>query len=251
MEEESLQVLGETESSHFWPQTKIRIVHALISRYIGQMQQSMRLLDIGCGNGILMQFLSAKYPHIQCTGIDGHPVALQLARQRVPDARLVLQDFMRINEWDPKNQYDVITLLDVIEHLDDPVQFLQLLKNRLVANGILIVSVPAFMQLWSERDEFLGHRKRYTKRSLQNEMHAAGWRVQHCNYAYSFMFLPVYVMRKIMYPFIRYSGQKMEASELRAIPLVNGVLRTIGAIEAKLQTKIPMPWGTSVVCIAH
>ena len=250
MEEASLQVLGETEERHFWSQTKVRIVHQILREFSKVTCGSkFSLLDVGCGNGILMQFLSKKLPNLHCTGIDGHAIALKLARERVPHARLILQNFLRISKWNQREKYDAVTLLDVIEHLDNPIQLLQSLRKHVASNGILVVSVPAFQSLWSKRDVFLGHRKRYTKKVLMTEMHAAGWEVVHCNYAYSFMFFPVYLLRKILFSFISCSGQNIEASELQVVPIFNRVLYVLGVLEAKLQTKFPIPFGTSLYCV--
>ena len=198
-----------------------------------------------------MQFFDRRWPGARCTGIDGYLSALLVARERVPDARLLLLDLLQADAWIGNEKFDVITLLDVIEHLDEPVSLLKNLTRHSKQGGLLVVSVPAFPVLWSKRDVFLGHRKRYTKKHLLTELQTAGWEVLHCSYGFSFMFFPVFFLRKILFPFKKIDGQSIEASELRVVPVINAILRAIGMIEARVQGKVSVPFGTSLFCVAR
>jgi len=57
-------------------------------------------------------------------------------------------------------------MLDVLEHLDDDAGALDWVAMHLAPGGIAVVTVPAFQMLWSELDEIVHHRRRYTPRQL-------------------------------------------------------------------------------------
>ena len=229
MDAASLEVLSDSEAEHFWPKTKMRFVQQLLKKFLPQPQGgTFQFLDVGCGNGTMVQSLSKKWKNADCTGIDGYLSALFIARKRSSHARFILMDLLKMSTWKNECTFDAITLLDVIEHLDDPVSLMKNLVPSLKENGILIISVPAFQSLWSERDVFLGHRKRYTRKMLHAELQEAGYEVLHCNYGYSFMFFPVFLLRKILFPFKKLDGQQMEVNELKVIPLINDIFRLNG-----------------------
>jgi len=70
--------------------------------------------------------------------------------------------------------YDVVLLLDVIEHLDDDVAGLRAARRCLRDEGLLVVAVPAYPSLWSAHDVALGHRRRYTAIELRRVVELAG-----------------------------------------------------------------------------
>ncbi|NND69789.1 MAG: hypothetical protein HKN19_19520, partial [Halioglobus sp.] len=85
-----------------------------------------------------------------------------------------------------------ILLLDVIEHLPDPVAFLASLQEAYPDLENVIVTVPARRELWSHYDEFFGHYRRYTLSMLDEHGKALGWGQERGGY---FFRLPYIVMR--------------------------------------------------------
>lgn len=67
----------------------------------------------------------------------------------------------------PSGIFDIVVLLDVIEHVADDLHFLQVnVQSKLAEDGMVLISVPAHPSLFSEHDEFLGHHRRYTRRQI-------------------------------------------------------------------------------------
>jgi SAM-dependent methyltransferase len=164
---------------------------------------------------------------------------------------LVVGDLTNLDpSWFPRT-YDVVTLLDVLEHLDNPAQVLQQVKSLLAPGGILIATVPAMQSLWSDRDAFLGHRRRFSCWDFSTLVQSAGLSVQHRNYLFSFLFAPAYIHRKILSSFLNKKGSEVEADELKVIPGVNGLLRAAGAIDVQWSLRWPLPFGTSTYCVAQ
>ena len=59
--------------------------------------------------------------------------------------------------------FDAVTMLDVLEHLDDDINSAKAAADLLKPGGILLCTVPAYPWLWAKRDEHHQHKRRYTK----------------------------------------------------------------------------------------
>lgn len=246
---DSLDALERAEETHFWTRTKRRLTAALVRRYVQKGDPA--IVDIGCGNGSLIASLERLFPRGRFCGVDGYAEALANARKRSATARLILGDITRLESIGDAGTYDAATILDVLEHLDEPERTLEGLKPWLRDGGIVIASVPAHMLLWSDRDVFLGHRKRYAKHELTGLLRRCGYRVLHANYLFAPLFLPALVSRKLLAPLRGRTGKDMEATELRPMPILNGAMTAIEAAEVRWSLSLPVPFGTSVYCVAR
>jgi SAM-dependent methyltransferase len=94
-------------------------------------------------------------------------------------------------------RFDVVTLLDVLEHLDDPTGALRALAGRLHDRGCLVISVPAYQWLWGPHDDLHHHKRRYTARRLHRELQAAGLQVEYMSYA-NFLLFPMAVLQRLI-----------------------------------------------------
>jgi hypothetical protein len=84
----------------------------------------------------------------------------------------------------PAKQYSLILMLDVLEHLEHPVGALQHALDLLVPKGIVIVTVPAFMTLWTNHDVLNHHLTRYTKQRFREVARRSGLAIQEDRYFY-------------------------------------------------------------------
>lgn len=179
--------LYELETDHWWHIAKRRTALALLRRFSGE---APKILDVGCGTG---QNLLAFRQLGSAAGIDVEAEAIKFCRQRG------LKDVRQGSSYDipaEDNSYDVITLLDVLEHTDDH-RSLREIFRALKPGGVILISVPAFPWLWSRWDEVLHHRKRYTKRSLLTLLRRHGFQPLFAGYAYSFLLPPVWIVRRL------------------------------------------------------
>jgi SAM-dependent methyltransferase len=136
----------------------------------------------------------------------------------------------------------VVTLLDVIEHIEDSGSFLRAVFDRMEPGGSLVVTVPALQWAFSSWDTELGHYRRYSKKSLRTELEAAGFIVDNVGYLFPEM-LPLLPIRKLR------RAQRESADFPELSPWLNHVGYLISSTTARLSRV--WPGGTSVAAVAH
>ena len=147
------------------------------------------LLDMPCGDGSLTALMA---PHFQrVVGLDASSKHLALAKNNLPDAEL---HEALIEDFETDERFDTITMLNVLEHVNDPVGVLRKASGLLADDGVLLVHVPnayavnrrlaVLMGTLTECEELspfdinvAGHRRSYSLRSLCTDIEQAGLRV--------------------------------------------------------------------------
>ena len=140
---------------------------------------------------------------------------------------------------------EVVCLLDVIEHLVDPLPALHEAARILSPGGRLVVNVPAHTWLWSAADESLGHIRRYTRSSLRAELAEAGLEPVLLSHVFSWLVLPVWVTRRMA------SGGDAELGLDRTSFVIDRAAMVLTALERALLGRVSTPLGTSVLCVAR
>jgi SAM-dependent methyltransferase len=149
------------------------------------------------------------------------------------------------------NSFDLVLALDVIEHIDDDVHALTECRRILRPGGLIIVTVPAFMWLWSPWDEALGHRRRYTAFMLTEAMRRAGLAVHKMTYTFFFVF-PIAVLVRGIKRLIQKSASYYSSDFIPIPGILNRALIQVGRLERWIITKLncSLPFGLSVISCA-
>ena len=161
-------------SRHPWELTRARFFCKLLAA-AGTLGGESRVLDVGAGDGYVARELVAAMPHggeVVC--FDTH-----YSEQHLDELTLELGATSRIHftRESPDGVFDVILLLDVIEHVGDDRAFLEgLLRDRLRQGGTALLSVPAWPALYTRHDLFLGHYRRYRPAELHRLLAQVGLR---------------------------------------------------------------------------
>jgi SAM-dependent methyltransferase len=162
---------SEPFQRHPWEIARARFFRDLLSR-LGASDRPGRVLDVGAGDGYLARELIAAMPAgSSAVCFDPHYTDAQLAG--IGDGAGV--SFTRQR---PPGPFEVILLLDVIEHVADDRGLLVQSMSALAEGGLLLVSVPAYLSLYTRHDLFLGHHRRYRPAQLRALAEAAGLRIQ-------------------------------------------------------------------------
>ncbi len=182
-----MQATFAVDERHWWYRGRRRVIRAELDKL--SLPAGARVLDAGCGSGRTLQEL---VDYGQATGIELNPEAAELARSR-GHGKVEVGSLDRLPWGDAT--FDLITCLDVIEHVPDDVGALLELLRVCRPGGWLLVTVPAHQALWSRHDEANHHHRRYSRASLRGAALAAGWKVMRMSAFNSLLFAPAAVIR--------------------------------------------------------
>lgn len=240
MQDELFDQMYDLESRHWWFRAKRRIAHALLDRFAPA--PNGRVLDVGCGCGMMLAELAARGR--QVSGLDPNDKAIAYCAARgVAVLKGILPDAARTSG----ERFDVVLLLDVIEHIDDDRAALESAMSLLRPGGVAVVMVPAWPALFSLHDERHGHRRRYTRRGLRALVGGLpGVRVEMLSFMNCALF-PLAALSRLAGKLVGGKG----SAELR-VPWtpVNRLFETLFAAEAsRLARGRALPWGLSLVTV--
>lgn len=240
--------LFEKEGTYWWNVTKRETVLSLLgSPPLHSGPKAQRLaVDIGCGTGYTAMVFQS---HFRMVGADVSRDALRLSQGRGL-THLCQIDMTEFSLPFKSDSFDLVFALDVIEHIEDDVRALKECGRILKDSGLLIVTVPAFMALWSPWDEALGHRRRYNALTLSQTGQKAGLSIKRLSYMFFFVFPMAVLIRSVKRLLQR--NAKRYSSDFIPIPgPLNHLLIGIGRLEQWLLTKLNLnfPWGLSVISV--
>jgi len=233
------RIFFEIQNKHWWFSSKRAIILETIARYTN-LNPSSTILDIGCGSGLMLNALEGLG---NTSGMDMSDDAIQFSQEIFRGG--IRKGYLPDNVPFPENQFDLITALDVIEHIDDDVQSLKTIKELLTATGTAIIPVPAYMVLWSHFDEINEHKRRYTLTELKNKLEQAGFRIEKISYYNTFLFPIAYVVRKLN----NFLGRNGVSDIEMPSDIMNNLLRRVFSSEKSLLRYCNFPFGVSVLAV--
>ena len=241
MHPQEFREMQALEESHWWYRGKRLLLETMLDR--AAPRAPARMLDIGCGTGGVLRGLARQGFTV---GVDRAEVALRFCREKGFTA-VVLGSAFELPF--ARASFDVCTMMDVLEHVDDEQALLAEARRVLRPGGALLVSVPAFAALWSQHDETLEHRRRYRKPELTAVVAKAGLRIEWSSYTNFFVFPPTLAWRLLR----RFAGLApgMRTDLFPTPAPLNAALVGTYRAEAALLRRLPLPFGVSVACVAR
>jgi 2-polyprenyl-3-methyl-5-hydroxy-6-metoxy-1,4-benzoquinol methylase len=239
--------LDRVERLHFWFVARREIVLETLRRAVPDLDHR-RLFDIGCGSGGLLEYLSGQGVAV-AGACDAYAESLHLVRGRLA-VPLVLVDEGRLPPLG--TGHDLLTLFDVLEHLDDDREMLRFLHSALTPAGVLVLTVPAHPFLFDERDELACHRRRYRRAELREKLEGAGFAVRRLTHFGASLVAPLVALHALtrLVPESRRRSRERQALEFRLVPVVNDVLGAALALERRVLRVSSLPFGSSIIAVA-
>jgi SAM-dependent methyltransferase len=199
------------------------------------------VLDVGCGTGTNATVLRAHGRRV--FGVDYRPEGLRAAHgEQRRDAVFVQASATHLPFVD--GAYDLVTALDVLEHVDDKAALDEILRV-LRPGGSILITVPAMPWLWSVRDDEAGHLRRYRRRALIELLSGCGLELQRVTYYQCFLF-PLVLVRVL-----RPKSAAARDHEEQPSRMLNSVLCWVNRAEVGLTRFVSWPFGSSLVAVCR
>jgi len=242
MNAEEYANLEKVEKEHWYYSGKREFVRAWLQR-IRPPQPADVLLDCGAGTGLFAAEMEAC---CRVLVLDDHEESLRRLRLRFrPDQILSLSgDQIPLAE----QTLDYVTALDVLEHTPDAGAVVAGFHRVLKPGGVVVVTVPAGMELWSDWDVGLHHYRRYSRANLRALFPAQKWELLHVNYTNVAVYPAVWAVRKWRRLFPARPGTVRTEDRVPA-PWLNGFLRRL--LVATAGWRLPLPFGVSLLLVAR
>jgi len=242
------------EDRHAWFAGRTRAIQKYLDAELGPPPSGGRerlVLDIGSGAGNMAHHL-AHYGRV--IGLESNLRPLAVAQTRGLESLGALGTELPF----PDATFDLVALLDTLEHIPDEFGVLREVHRVLRPGGRVMITVPALMWLWSYNDEINAHQRRYTAAELEQKLALSGFRVRRISYNNFFLFAPVAALRMLRpytpnleSPHLT-QDEDVYQVEMEAIPEpANSILHGVGWLEAEMLERMRLPIGVSVICIAE
>lgn len=233
--------LERVESTHWYYRGKREIILWWM-RATGRLSPESRLADCGSGTGAFAAEMSRL---CDVTAVDDHDESLELLRRRVGIQQVLQGSCTRLPL--PDNSFDFVTALDVLEHVEDDHQAFRELLRITKPGGVILVTVPALMSLWSDWDVSLRHFRRYNRAGLRHLVSLPSVQLTHLNYMNFPAFPAVWLLRRLRrwLPASTASGR----AEDRVPPGPLNVLLKFLFVRASCQKLIRWPFGVGLLAV--
>jgi SAM-dependent methyltransferase len=250
MQQHTYAIMRRVEENHWWFAGRRQIIKSFLERVVQDLRKlntergdkiDIKILDVGCGTGANLELLSQ---FGEAEGVDVSSEALSFCRER--GLVKVKQGAAEALPY-ADGSFELVTGLDVVEHLDDDLAGLREMRRILTRDGRALVFVPAFMFLWGVQDDISNHRRRYTLPGLKRVLREAGFEIERASYANISFFAPILLGRL----FMRVTRVRPESENNITIGFLNGALGKLLGAESAVLRYLNFPFGVSIICVAR
>ena len=233
---------ASVEDKHWWFVGRRQIIDSFIHQL--NLPKNAEILEAGCATGGNLMMLSA---HGRVDAMEIDEIACELANQRQVTK---VKNGSLPNNIPFKGKYDLIVILDVLEHLDNDLAALQTLYAKLKPGGWLLVTVPAYQFLWSQHDEINHHKRRYILSNLQQVVRKADYDLYYNSYFNTLLF-PLIVFLRFWSKLFKNSDSQAQGDLVMPSKFVNRFLTLLFASERYFLHRIRLPFGVSILLLAR
>ena len=226
--------MSRIEESHWWFVGRRYFINKRLQKID---EKNLDILEVGCGTGGNLELLKS---FGRVSAIETNEKAREHSK-RVKNVKILDGSLPDDNPF-LHRKFDIIALFDVLEHIEDDLAALQSLKKCLKKGGRVILTVPAYMFLWSYHDEYHHHFRRYSRNSLSLLCEQGGYELKVLT-GFNSLLLPVAIMFRLL---SKLTTTNKPIGAKASDGIVNGILKFLFKAEIKLNDARGWPFGLSI-----
>jgi SAM-dependent methyltransferase len=239
-----IEKMADMENNYWWHLGKKHLVRSLIRRNFGA-RRDLNILEVGCGTGGLTQSL-IEFGDV--TGFDISTDAIEYCKRRGIN-NVFVKDVTDLDVSPYNHKFDLILMLDVLEHLQEDVLIMKKVREMLNDTGLFFINVPAHKFLWSEHDEALEHKRRYHRVELLKKLRDAGFEIVSESYFVSLV-SPIIILYRFWGNIFGKSAYPKTSYVLLPKKL-NDFLVKLLEFESNILMKMRIPFGVTLNVVAR
>lgn len=234
------------EENSFWFKHRNDVIKKIIQRF----PFTENYADIGGGNGFQAKFVAENFPNTNVYLIEpGYSGCLNAINRGLTNVyNIPFQNF----DFDLK-KVTAIGMYDVIEHIENDLDFLKQLKSKLLKNSFIYITVPAHNYLWSDVDDFGGHYRRYNISMIKRLCMLSGLELIYTSYFFSYIPTLTYFLRSLPYKFRKKRTDNVlletEVNQHNPSPMVLKAFDYFHAYELKKMNTSAINYGASCIAV--
>ena len=232
--------LNDVEMNHWFYKGKRDIVCAWINK-IQPLKKDSVLLDVGAGTGLFVHYMRN---FCKSFGVEPSLTAISCAQEKKQDASLLIGSIHPLPIL--SESVDVVTSMDVLEHISDDRKAISELIRVTKKNGLIVITVPACSWAMSDWDVSLGHFRRYDLKDLTPLVAGLPVEVLEKRYINSIFFWPIFIYRWLRKTLKLKNNSRLE--DVIPPPFINKTLYTL-FVKPALWKKTRFPFGLSLLFI--
>lgn len=252
-ESANFDILMKMQTRHFWYRGRHKFVLSAFRETMKRFGMChVSAVDLGGGCGGWIHYLLNHAPELvdRIALADSSLSALQFAGSVLDNGvSRYHTDLLRLG-W--VERWDVVFLLDVLEHIPRDEDALRQIQVALRPGGLLFVTTPALPLFWSYNDELAGHRRRYSRGDFRRLAARVGLESVRTRY-FLFFLSPLLLLSRMKRPHPGMTEQEKRTllANTHRVPAcaVNEVLALIFAAESPMGWFLPFPMGTSILAV--
>jgi SAM-dependent methyltransferase len=239
MEIEAYHLMASHEAIHWWFVGRRSVIDHLLDRL--PLPADARILEAGCGTGGNLYLLQERG---RVSAFEPNSTGIGIARERHPGVEILDGELPNRLPY-PDGAFDLVVVLDVLEHVEEDQAALESLVRLTKPGGYLLLTVPTHPFLWGNHDRRLHHVRRYSVARILEMCRATETELVHTT-AFNTLLSPVALAARLAEKYLSLDLGNQE--RLPPGPL-NHLLSAVFALEGSLVKRVRMPCGLSQAAV--
>ena len=244
----AMELTPDVVEQSFWVRSRNRVFSELIVSYCQQSNISS-FFELGCATGDFLSYLNSHARWLDLSGSDNMPEAVSAAKAALPGIPVFRLDAKKLSR---DNELEAIGAFDLLEHINEDELVMSQAYQALKSGGLFFISVPQHKFMWSQLDQKIQHKRRYSRPELLQKLEVAGFHIEYVTSLVSLLFPAMVLQRYIVDKVVVKETDEDISPYVSFNPLLNWIFdKLMRGDEFFIRRRISLPFGGTLVAVAR